>query len=270
MSDFSARVPLGRTGLMVSRLGVGSSYGVSPRACFRAYDAGVNYFYWGSMRTRGMGTALRELARKNRESIVVVLQSYARRPWMLRKSVERGLASLGIEQADVLLLGWYDTPPAARVLDAANELRARGRFRFLAISSHKRVLFQRYLADGCYDIFHVRYNAAHRGAEQEVFPYLSAERGPGLVSYTNTRWGDLLRAKNMPAGMTAPTASDCYRFSLSSSAVHVALCGPGSDEEMDEALRTLRRGPLDAAELERMRTIGDAVHGTASLMSIFS
>jgi aryl-alcohol dehydrogenase-like predicted oxidoreductase len=47
MSDFTGKVLLGSTGLKVSRLGIGSAYGVSERACRKAFDEGVNYFFWG-------------------------------------------------------------------------------------------------------------------------------------------------------------------------------------------------------------------------------
>ena len=84
MNDFSDRVPLGHTGMMVSRLGLGSAYGVSEKACMKAFDAGVNYFFWGSVRTPGMAQAIRGITNRRREDIVIVLQCYARYPRMVR------------------------------------------------------------------------------------------------------------------------------------------------------------------------------------------
>lgn len=271
MSAFSTRVLLGRTGLTVSRIGVGSAYGVSERACRNAFDQGLNYFFWGSVRTAGMGAALREIGRgPDRDDLVVVLECYVRQPRLIPRSVERGLRALGLDRVDVLLLGWYDRQPAPRVLDAVSRLREKGLYRFLGISSHVRPLFQRYLEAGAYDLFHVRYNAAHRGAEREVFPFLPAEASPGVVSFTNTRWGDLLDPRKMPPGTPPLSAADCYRFALSNPHVHVAICGPKSDEEMVEGLSVLRSGPLDDAEMERARRIGDHVHGVSSFMSFFT
>jgi len=267
MTDFSSKVPLGRTGLMVSRLGVGSAYGVSERACRKAFDAGVNYFFWGSVRTPGMGLALRDIARSNRDQLVVVLQCYARSPKLMQWSIERGLRSLRIDHADILLLGWYNDPPSTKILSMVGKLNEKGLFRFLGISSHTRPLYRDFLKDGRYDVFHLRYNAAHRGAEQEIFPYLPTKDFPGIVSFTNTRWGDLLKAKNMPSGMIPPTAPDCYRFVLTSPHVNVAICGPKNDAEMEAALTVLTSGPMDNKELGRMRTIGDHVHQIPSLMS---
>ena len=269
--NFSEKVTLGRTGLEVSRLGIGSAYGVSENACRRAFDLGVNYFFWGSVRTPGMGIAVRDIARTNREDMVVVLECYPRSHRLIKKSMVQGLKSLKIDRADIMLLGWYDTPPGPKVLDAALKLKEEGLYTFLGISSHQRPLFPKYLADGIYDVFHVRYNAAHRGAETEIFPYLPGDNiGPGIVSFTNTRWGDLLKQKNMPAGYTVPQASDCYRFSLTHPNVHVATCGPKNDAEMETALKILETGPMDETELERMRIIGDTVHETKSFFSLMN
>ena len=268
--DFSKRIILGLTGLEVSRLGIGSSYGVSERACRMAFDEGVNYFFWGSVRAPGMALAVREIARSRREELVVVLQCYVRHPRLIPISVEKGLRKLNIERADVLLLGWYDDAPGPKVLDTVDRLREQGRFGFLGISSHRRAMFQEYLREGRYGVFHLRYNAAHRGAEKDIFPHLPAKEGPGIASFINTRWGDLLKAKNMPPGTAPPSATDCYRFSLSNPHVHVALCGPKNDEEMTTALQVLRSGPLDEEERKRMCIIGDHVHGISSLMSVLT
>jgi aryl-alcohol dehydrogenase-like predicted oxidoreductase len=270
MNDFSGKVALGRTGMRVSRMGIGSAYGVSEKACLKAFDAGVNYFFWGSVRTPGMGLAVRRIAVRHREELVVVLECYARNPQTIRWSVERGLRSLGIDRADVLLLGWHESPPDARVLDAVDELKEQGRFRFLGISSHRRPLFREFLSTGRYDVFHIRYNAAHRGAETDIFPFLPPAGGPGIVSFTNTRWGDLLQKKKMPPGREPLSATECYRFSLSSGPVHVALCGPRADREMDEALTVLRSGPLEEEERSRIHAIGDHVHGIPSFMSLMT
>ena len=270
MSDLTQRVPLGCTGVEVSRLGIGSAYGVSDRACRMAFDEGVNYFFWGSVRMPGMGRAIRDISRSHRDDLVVVLECYVRQAAWIPRSVEVGLKNLKIEYADVLLLGWYDRPPSPKILSVVERLKEQGRFRYLGISTHQRPLFQQYLRDGSYDVFHVRYNAAHRGAEQEVFPALPREGGPGIVSFTNTRWGDLLDPKKMPSGMSPPTAPDCYRFVLSHPAVHVAICGPKNDDEMAAGLTALKAGPMDEEELERMRRIGDHVHGISSPMSFLT
>ena len=266
--DFNTKVKLGRTGLMVSRLGVGSSYGVSGKACLDAFDKGVNYFFYGSVRTPAMASAIRHIAKKDRDQLVVVLQCYVRSPFLAPRSIEKGLKELGVDYADVLLLGWYDRKPGKRLLNVIAGLKEKGRFKHLAISSHNRPVFQKFIEDNIYDVFHIRYNAAHTGAEQDVFPYLPEDGAPGIVAYTNTRWGSLLMEKNMPQGERPPAASECYRFAISNPNIDVAICGPASDEEMKHALTALSKGPMDESEMSRMRAIGKHVHSKGGLMAL--
>ena len=94
----------------------------------------------------------------------------------------------------------------------------------------------------------------------EVFPFLPETDRPGIVSFTNTRWGGLLKLKNMPENEMPPTASDCYRFVLSHSDVDLAVCAPNSMKQLKEDLEALHGGPMSEDELARMRRIGDYVH----------
>jgi len=276
-ADLTAKVPLGGTGIQVSRLGIGSSFGVSKEACQDSFDAGVNYFFWGSARTAGMALAIRDLAPSHRGQLCVVLQCYARRPSWVSRSIRKGLEVLRLEYADILLLGWHERPPSQGVLDAVQREREKGTFRHLAISSHQRPLFREFMEDGRYDVFHLRYNAAHTGAERDLFPYLPdpleagspPSEGPGIVAFTCLRWGDLLNPKKMPPGEAPLTAAECYRFALSNPHVHVAITGPKSDEEMRQALGVLQAGPLEGAELKRVRTIGEYVYRQKSVADWF-
>jgi len=105
----------------------------------------------------------------------------------------------------------------------------------------------------------IRYNAAHPGAEKDVFPHL-ARRRPAVIAYTATSWRKLLRA---PRGWTErpATAGECYRFCLSSPFVDVVLCSPANADQLREDLGAAARGPLDAGEMDFMRRLGRAVHG---------
>jgi len=256
---------LGKTGLKVGRLGIAASYGAPASAFEEAFERGCNYFYWGSMRKDGMRQAIRNICRRGkRDALVIVIQSYSRSAFLMEAFLKRALKSLGIEQADVLILGWHNKQPARKILDRALKMKDKGLYRFLGLSSHKRALFPKLDKENIFDLFHIRYNAAHRGAETETFPYLQGEIRPGIISYTATRWGQLLNAKKMPPGEAPPSASDCYRFVLSNPAVDICMCGPKDIAQMREALRTLKLGPLNQEEIERMRKIGDYVHAHTS------
>lgn len=252
---------LGKTGLKAGPLGVAASYGAPTSAFEEAFERGCNYFYWGSMRKDGMREAIRNICRRGkRDDLIIVIQSYSRSAFLMEAFHNRALNSLGVEQAEILILGWHNKRPARKILDRALEMKEKGLYRFLGLSGHNRTLFPKLAAENIFDLFHVRYNAAHRGAETETFPYLRGENRPGVVSYTATRWGQLLNAKKIPPKEAPPSASDCYRFVLSCPEVDLCMCGPKDTAQMREALRTLDTGPLNPEELERMRKIGDYVH----------
>lgn len=256
---------LGRTGLKVGRLGVAASYGASANAYEEAFEKGCNYFYWGSQRKVGMRRAIENICgRGKRDQLVIVIQSYSRSAFLMDFFYKRALKSLGLDYADVLLLGWHNHHPTQRLLDRALEMRDQGLFRFLGLSGHNRLLFPQLAQEGLFDLFHIRYNAAHRGAENEIFSQIQAEPRPGIITYTATRWGQLLNPRKMPPGQTPPSGSDCYRFVLSHSTVDVCMCGPKNLSQMREALKSLELGPLSEDELERMRRIGDHVHNKST------
>ena len=259
--DFKEKRVLGRTGLKVGRLGVAAGYGAPTEAILEAFERGCNYFYWGSFRRENMSGAIKGISKRGlREELVVVIQVYNRIAGMMAPSVERGLKKADLDYADVLLLGWYNSMPAPRILEAARKIKERGLVKYLAMSGHNRPAFPAVAEHDIFDIFHIRYNAAHRGAETEVFPKLPKQNRPGVVTYTATRWGKLLDPRNMPAGEKTPRGSDCYRFVLSNPDVDVCMTGPKNTDQMREALLALERGPMSEEELAWMRRVGDHVH----------
>ena len=254
------RAVLGRTGLEVGRLGVGSTFGVPAAALERAFEQGVNYFYWGTYRRRAFAEGLRNLA-PQRQRFVLVVQSYARMASLIGPSVERALRELRFDYADVLLLGLWGRLPWARILEACRKLKERGLVRFLGLSTHRRTLVPEIAGGADFDLFHLRYNAVHAGAERDVFPRLPAENRPGIVAFKATCSRKLLGHSRIPKHERTPTAGDCYRFVLAQPAVDVSMTGPATAEHMAHALEAFRRGPMSDAELAWMRRVGDAIYG---------
>ena len=138
--------------------------------------------------------------------------------------------------------------------------REEGKVRSIGISTHNRKFAGKLAAEGALDVIMIRYSAAHRGAEQDIFPYLK-QYNPGVVGYTATRWRYLLRRpRGWPKDGRIPTAGMCYRFVLSNPNIHVCLTAPTNAKQLDENLAALRQGPLGEEEMEFMRKFGDAVH----------
>ena len=261
MKSFNEPIILGRTGLKVGRLGISSSYGAPAAAFEEAFEKGCNYFVMGSFprgRSNEMRQAVNNITKKgHRENLVICMMEYTHSYLIGKGHFFKGLKKLGLEYVDVLMLGYYPRKPRKRVMDLALELKEKGVVRNLALAGHNRKLFPELRKDGLFDIFQVRYNAVNSGAEKDVFPHMGGEDRPGLVSYTATRWGQLLKESKMPLGEKPLTAMDCYRFVLSNPAVDVCMTGARTLEMMRENLETLNSGPLSQDEMTRIRRIGD-------------
>lgn len=262
---FDKKVTLGRTGLKAGRLGISSSWQAPPEAFAEAFEKGCNYFTWGTF-IKGRSSAMREAIKNiikqgQREKLILSMLSYAHNAFLTEHFLQKGLKAIGTDYTDVLLLGFYSKRPPQRVIDGALKLKEKGLIRFVGITSHKRKLFPELYKEGLFDIFHIRYNAAHRGAEADVFPFIEGEGKPGLVTFTATRWGKLLNPKKMPPGEAPAAAVDCYRFVLSNPAVDVCMMGAKNSQQMRENLAVLELGPMSDEEIKRMRKIGDFIYG---------
>jgi aryl-alcohol dehydrogenase-like predicted oxidoreductase len=262
---FNEPVTLGRTGLQVGRLGISSSYGAPAAAFEEAFEKGCNYFNWGAFlkgRSGAMRTAIRNIVSAGqRDRLVLGMLTYAHSAFLTDYFFHKGLKSADLEYADVLLLGWFPKRPPQKIIDGALALKEKGLVRHIGLTSHNRKLFPELAKEDVFDVFHVRYNAAHRGAETETFPFIEKETGPGIVSFTATSWRRLLNPRKMPPGEQPLTAADCYRFALSHPAVDVCMIGSKNQAQMQANLQVLDTGPLDDAERERIERIGKFVYG---------
>jgi len=134
------RTTLGRTGRSVSRLGIAASYGTDEAMVEEAVERGVNYLWWGALRTKKMARGIRAVARKGREDLVVVMHAVSRKPATISKLVEDALGQLGLDYLDALLLGNQNRAPAPDLLEQVAKLKEQGKLRFLALSTHRRPL----------------------------------------------------------------------------------------------------------------------------------
>ncbi len=261
MNDFAYReVPrLGRTLL---RLGLSGSFGIEEAACREALER-VQYVFWHPrMKNKGVTPALREALARDRERYVVSAgPTLGYFPGSVRRAAEAALRMLRTDYLDVLQLYWLGKMSALSGAVQAEMVRLRdeGKVRALGASIHDRPRAGRLAADSILDVLMIRYNAAHPGAEQEIFPHLAARR-PAVIAYTATAWRKLLRAPTGWKGRV-PTPGDCYRFCLSNPHVDVVLTGPRTAAELREDLAALEKGPLSAEEMAFMREFGRAVHG---------
>jgi aryl-alcohol dehydrogenase-like predicted oxidoreductase len=258
--DFLRRdVPaLGQRGLF--RVGLAQDYGIDEAGIEEALER-LQYVFWNPRAGRMTGPLRRALRRDRGRYVVAGGPTLAYFPWQLANYVDRARLLLGTDYLDVLQLYWLGKMSrySQGMVDELCRLRESGKVRALAVSIHDRPRAGRLAEDSPLDALMIRYNAAHPGAEQDVFPHL-ARRHPAVIAYTATSWRKLLRA---PSGWTGPvmTAGDCYRFCLSSPHVDVVLMGPKDVGQLRENLAALEKGPLSAEEDGWMREFGRKVHG---------
>jgi aryl-alcohol dehydrogenase-like predicted oxidoreductase len=250
-----------RLGKRLYRLGLSASYGLPEAAAREALEGPFQYVFWNPT-ARVLTAPLREALRRDRERYAVATgPTFGFLRGSLRRAVERSLRLLATDYLDVLQLYWVSRMSALTpgMLEEMVRLRDQGKVRALGVSIHDRPRAGRLAADSPLDLLMIRYNAAHVGAEVDVFPRLAAHR-PAVVAYTATSWRGLLRPRAGWEG--APmTAGDCYRFCLSSRHVDIVLTAPGSAARLRENVAALERGPLQAEEERRFRAFGQLVHG---------
>jgi aryl-alcohol dehydrogenase-like predicted oxidoreductase len=246
----------------VHRLGLALNYGVDANGVARALERGINYVFYTRMRTGKVLPVLKDALRRERDKLVV--STVATIGFVgpgVRSGAEGALRRLGTDYLDVYMLPWLGVGSAwtRGTTETLVKLREEGKVRAIGVTIHDRERAGLLARDSPLDLLMIRYNAAHPGAERDIFPHLGA-RNPNVVAYTATSWRKLLKAPRGWDGRPM-TAGECYRFCLASPHVDVVLTGPRTAAELDDNLAAVEAGPLSSDELAWMRRFGAAVHG---------
>jgi aryl-alcohol dehydrogenase-like predicted oxidoreductase len=263
MTEEFTHAIFGGTGKKICRLGLSGTYRPSREAIHKALDEGINFFFCYGFDTQ-MTKTLRDIFKTNREKYLVATGAYnliLGHP-NLRRTLEKRLRQLGTDYIDTFLyLGvMKEKHLTPQIIEEFHRFREEGKVRTVGMSCHDRKFAGRLAVEGTFDAFMIRYNAAHRGAEQDIFPYLE-KQNPGIISYTATRWSYLLRRpKDWPKDGRIPTAGMCYRFVLSNPHVDVCLTAPSNIRQLQENIAALREGSLSEEDMAFMHKFGDVVH----------
>jgi aryl-alcohol dehydrogenase-like predicted oxidoreductase len=252
-------------GRRIFRLGLAVNYGIEGVDLEWAMTQGVNYVFWTPSAKR-VTQSLKAAIKRDRESFVLACgPTTGYFGGGIRHACERLLKKLGTDYIDIFQIFWLGRMSAwtPSTIDALVSLRTSGKVRAIGVSIHDRQRAGKLVQDSPLDMFMIRYNAAHPGAESDIFPHL-AKRKPMIVAYTATRWRGLLKR---PKDWRGPvmTASDCYRFCLSNPHVDLVLTGPKNRRQLRENLSNLReKGPLSEEENRWVREFGQIVHNRSS------
>ena len=236
-----------------------------------AFSRGVRYFNWCG-KPDGLSQAVSELGSR-RDEVVFAAQVKARTAEQAKREMEWILEHTRSERLEVATLYYVESVDEWEAITAdggawevLDRYRRDGRLGLLGLTSHQRSLAAGWAGeiapDGRrrLDMLMIRYNAAHTGAEREVFP-VTSKLGMPVVTFTGLRWRDLLRSTpDDPPNLPPPNAAECYRFCMQHPAVSVALAAPNGRAELVEALRALdHRAEFDEAWMDRVRAHGERV-----------
>jgi aryl-alcohol dehydrogenase-like predicted oxidoreductase len=297
----ASRTTLGRTGLDVCRIGIGCGNGLSSSDLEYAVALGVNYVFTSTdfhapMYSRSW-PAVRRFCRRGsrrRHEVVLVACSYVNDPEKVAGVVADHLVAWNLDHVDIFQWGWVTrandprtlvsiaerdlcTAEGRAMLDrrfsvvrhVRDELQCRGYARHIAVSTHDRRLASELAAYDGLDVVMLRYNTAHRGAEDDVFPVLAASPnrvGTVVFNVGHTARGSLTVAPaGLPAGKHVPDQAELYRFALDRSEIDVVLTGPSNRAEVDAAMSALQRPPLSPEKRRYLEKLGDVHRGIAEL-----
>jgi predicted aldo/keto reductase-like oxidoreductase len=232
-------------------------------------EHGINYLNWCGYED-GMSQAARELGSR-RKDVIIATQLSARSGEEAKRELGDALDALKTSYLDVITFYYVESPQEWQELirvggafTAMKKAQQGGLLRMLGLTTHQRRLAGDILHTLLLDLLMVRYNAAHRGAEREIFSEAQRLKMP-LVTFTALRWKALLdRTREDPANFIPPPAREWYRFVLAHPAVSVALMAPKNRHELMDNLQLLDDWRLPtASEYEALRLHGDRVHRNA-------
>ena len=235
-----------------------------PAASVRyAVDRGVNYLNWCGY-DDGIRQAVGEL---DRTRIVLATQLYAHRGPKILRELEKALKDLKTDWLDVVTFyymesetEWAEISGPGGALEALRGAQQQGKVRSIGLTTHQRALGATVAETRVVDLLMIRYNAAHRGAEQDVFPLTRRMKLP-VVCYTALRWGGLLKpTQDDPPGFKLPPAPEWYRFALANPAANVVLAAPNDPKELEQDLGLLDDWrPPRKREFQQMASHGQRV-----------
>lgn len=240
---------------LVCPLGISGHYGLPVEGFVRACEAGVNVLFW-EPNYSSLTAFFQRLALPDRQRLHLIAGTFEAEGRRIRRDVERVLRLLRIERLPLLMMFWVQNWKRIddEVRKALDALRSEGLIADYGLSTHNRVLAVEAMEQGWNPIM-VRHSAAHRGAEEQIFPRAD-ELDTSLITFNNTCYSRLLRPHET---LEPPSAADCYRYALSMP-VRVCLSAPATLEQLDENLAVLRDPELPEERRDEMLQFGAALY----------
>jgi hypothetical protein len=175
---------LGKTGLKVSRLGMGGSAASDPSVLDLAYDMGVNFF--DTARTYDNGNSERMLGamfKDKRKSVVIATKTTAKTKDEALRDLEASLRELGSDYIDIWHLHGRNVPAdiTEDLFEAQRLAKRQGKIRFSGVSIHLSMknMIPHLMKMGQTDVILAAYNFS-MPPEMEMEKTIAAARAAGI------------------------------------------------------------------------------------------
>ncbi len=255
---------LGRTGLRVTRLGIGGAYCKTPEGYRAALDCGVTYLdtapvYHDGDDERIVGEAIAG----RRHAIVLATKTGKRDAAGARADLEKSLRLLSTDYIDIWQIHYLNTVEEREqvlglggAMEAAIKAKEQGLVRFIGVTGHVWAEVGNAVATGLFDIVLCWYNCAMPEPETLIFPHALAYN-VGVVIMQATRMEKLRDSGALALMGVVPALGDYYRYVLGHPAVHVVLRGMRDVEEFRQVAAALAEcETLTESERRQLETYG--------------
>jgi 1-deoxyxylulose-5-phosphate synthase len=247
------KVPLGRSGLNVSIVGIGTGSGgwagrsdqtrlgqeEFTRQIRHAFDNGINFFdladQYGShpFFSRAMSGVARD-------KYVIQTKSTSRKAKEARADIDRFLKELNTDYIDSLIIhnvteaDW--TTRFQEVMEVFKEAKKAGKIRAHGVTCHSFVALQAAEASDWVQINQVRWNSreSHMDADVKTAGALFEKmrrKGQGMIGMKVVGQGALVQ------GDKALTPEECFKFQIESGVVDAFVVGVQKIEHIDQLLK---------------------------------
>jgi aryl-alcohol dehydrogenase-like predicted oxidoreductase len=247
------RVRLGKSGLSVSLVGVGTgSVGWAhasnqtrlgqeafTRLMRHALDNGITFFDLADQ--YGSNPYFRKAMQGvPRDRYVIQTKTNSRDPQEARADIDRYLKELNTDCIDSLIIhcvtegDW--TTRYRGVMDVFEDAKRAGKIRAQGVTCHSFAALQAAAASDWVEIHQVRWNprGSHMDADVQTLGELFRKmrgKGQGMIGMKVVGQGDIV------SGLKSLTPAACFRFQIASSAVDSFVVGVEKVDHIDEMLR---------------------------------
>lgn len=215
---------LGRTGLKVSKLGVGlaeigslDDVGDAGRVLNHALDAGVNFLDTAECYGRSEEFIGETVSHRRSEFVLAtkaghVHEDYSGKPWTgeaVAESIDRSLIRMKTNHVDIVQLHAYDVgvPPPEDVVQALLDAREAGKTQFLGYSQENEEA-EWAIESGTFDTLQTTFNLVDQKARHNLFDKANVH-GVGLIAkrpIANATWGSTEKPEDL-VGVRKPFRS---------------------------------------------------------------